>query len=189
MDRKLPARSKRPSRSRQAIARHKRAALTPSEPSRPEPFKPTAAMETFAVRYVEAIADGPFPVRLGDIAEKAGVTSQTVSEWRHQTSGFNEWLAVILASYVAHTWPAIKAVAVRFAMRGSIEHMKFLRELIEPAPKGPSSPSPNGAGTSIFAGAVIVNLPQPPAELAGHPLVRGLFDQAQTFEATARPAP
>ena len=145
-------------------------------------------MALFAVRYVEAIAEGALPIRLATIAEQAGVSAQTVSEWRNQTPGFNEWLAAQLQAYVGHTWPAIKAVAVRFAMRGSIAHMNFIRDLMEPGKGGgDASPAP-GAAVGLFAGAVIVNLPQPPAELEGHPVIRGLLDGAQTIEAFATPS-
>lgn len=135
-------------------------------------------MEVFAVRYVEAIANDQLPVRYGDLAEKAGITGQTVSDWRHHTPGFNEWLGTLLARYVSHQWPAVKAVAVRMALRGSIEHMKFLRELMEPS-KGPALPpgAPPGSTSPLF-GAVIVNLPLPPAELEGHPTVRAMLETA-----------
>lgn len=140
-------------------------------------------MDTFALRYVEAIDEGLLPIRLGDIAVSAGVDRATVSQWRHHTPGFNEWLGQRLNAYVGHQWPAIKAVAVKLAMRGSIEHMKLIRDICEPALRpGDAPPAPTGG---IFAGSVIVNLPQPPGELEGHPLVRGLLDQAQTIESVA----
>lgn len=136
-------------------------------------------MQAFAVRYIEAIADGPLPIRLQDVATAAGVTAQTVSEWRNQTPGFNDWLAMQLTAYVQHVWPAVKAVAVRFAMRGSIDHMRFLRELMEPTPQRPGPGQPPG----ILAGAIIVNVPQPPNELEGHLAVRGLIEMTQPLPA------
>lgn len=141
-------------------------------------------MEAFGLRYVEAIDEGALPIRLGDVAEKAGVDRATVSAWRHHTPGFNEWLSLRLANYVAQQWPAVKAVAVKLALRGSIDHMKFVRELVEPQlPRG-GGPVPTAPGANIFAGAIIVNVPQPPHELEGHPFVRGLLEQAQTFDAS-----
>ena len=136
--------------------------------------------------YIEAIAEGALPIRQQDLAAKAGVNRVRIAEWR-RNGRFNEWMGAKLNGYVAQTWPAIKAVAVRMAMRGSIDHMKFLAALLEPAVRGLHDPvSPASAG--MFAGAIIVNVPQPPAELAGHIIVRGLLEQAQTFEATTTPA-
>lgn len=137
------------------------------------------------MRYVEAITEGALPIRLADIAEKAGVHVATVAEWRNRTPGFNDWLGSQLQAYVQHTWPAIQAVAVRFALRGSIDHMKFLRDLMVGSSNKDAQPPAAGGTTSIYAGAVIVNVPMPPGEIAGHALVRGLLDEAQVL--TPRP--
>ena len=135
-------------------------------------------MEAFAVRYVDALAEGAMPVRLGQVGIDAGVTPQTVSEWRNQTPGFNEWLKARVEAYIGHTWPAIKAVACRFALRGSIEHMKLLAAVLEPKSASPTGPGGADTPAHPFIGAVIINLPTPPGELNGHTLVRGLLDEA-----------
>lgn len=187
MARKSPATSKRPSPSRRGRPRPQADAKTvktgevlDAGDTKPLPFHPTPAMQTFAAKYVEAITEGALPVRLQDVAAAAQVSPQTVSEWRNDVPGFRDWLNGFLERYVATTWPAVQAVCVRFALRGSIEHMKFLRELMHPK-LGPGPALPVGNGAPVI-GAVILNVPQPPDELNGHPLYVGLLGAAVSRE-------
>lgn len=145
-------------------------------------------MHKFAVEYVRQIDDGALPIRLGVIADACGINVATVSAWRHHTPGFNEWLSQQLMSYVAREWPVVKAVAVKLAKRGSIAHMNFLLQLMEPSLRKGAEGLPPPAPAGPFAGAVIVNLPQPPSELEGHTVVRGLLDLATVIDTTATPA-
>lgn len=172
MARKSPVTSKRPSRSRRARQprRHVKklvpTAVLETDPAAATNFQPTESMQAFAAAYLEAIAEGPFPIRLVALAERAGVTAPTVSVWRRNTPGFNDWLATELRDYLHQSWPAIKAVAVRFALRGSIDHMKFIRDIVEPpAAREPGSAMPH---TTPLLGAVIINLPIPPNEIRDH---------------------
>lgn len=138
------------------------------------------------MRYLEVLSEGTgTAIRDKDLAADAGVRPEQVSRWRNEVPGFNEWLAGEFRAFVAHRWPAVKVVALRFALRGSIKHMEFLRDLIEPLPPR-ASQVPGGAPRPLVDRAVIINLPVPPGELAGHTVVRGLLEHA--IDASTLPA-
>jgi hypothetical protein len=140
-------------------------------------------MQKFVVRYLEVLFDeGVAKPQLGTIAADIQVDRATISQWRHHTTGFNEWFNALIDRAVVHARSRVTARLTQLAESGSLEHMKLF--YLVTTPRIADAPPP-GSPAGIFAGAVIVNLPLPPNELEGHTVVRGLIDQARTIDAVA----
>jgi hypothetical protein len=125
-------------------------------------FVPSPRQVAYLGKLFEALSTG---AKATDevIAEALDCRRQTISEWRRNPA-FLAWVATELRAQVGARWSMVLATAFRFALEGSIEHMKFLKTVFEPDDVPP--PPAIGAGPQI-----IFNIPRPQRELEGQIVV------------------
>jgi hypothetical protein len=143
-------------------------------------FRPSVAQLRYITVLLEACALGKKTTDEA-LAREAGCNRRTLWEWRRK-AGFNEWLEAELMAVARRRVAIILNVFGTLAESGSVAHaelffkyfaaeMRPRNALLQPAA---SEPAPAGS-------RVIINLPFPPDELAGHEVVTGMFAAARPY--------
>lgn len=136
-------------------------ALRPATRPTHAAFVPRSRQIAYLIALFEALTNGQKPTD-EFLSGQVGCKRGTIGVWRKDPA-FVEWVRVGLRGEVGSRWAMVLAVAFRCAMDGSIEHMRFLRDIFEPA----ELPAMASGDQIVF------NIPRPARELEGRTVVMG----------------
>jgi len=143
----------------------------------PKAFAPTPKMLAFLVALCQAIVDGT-TLSNRALCLTADISLQTLWDWKHETAGFNDWLADQVRKHAAAPadWEIVKALVYARAKEGSIDHIKLAVDLQRTA----QSMLTNGLPATPAGTTLIFNIPRPPKELEGKTVVTGAIKVEQS---------
>lgn len=109
-------------------------------------FKPDERDRALLMAYQELIAEHG-RITSHALATKVGVSRQAVDK-RLENAGRRAWINAHLDRAVEDAWPKVMARATELAMRGSIDHMKFLAQ-VGGRLKQPDGGGPGGVNVQV----------------------------------------
>lgn len=146
-------------------------------PPAPKPFEPTPKQLAFLAALCQAISEGT-TLSNRALCEAAGISLQTLWDWKHEKPAFNEWLADQVRKHAAAPadWEIVKSLVYARAKEGSIDHIKLAVEM----QKSAHTMLTNGVPATPAGTTLIFNIPRPPKELEGKTVVTGAIKVEQS---------